>query len=70
MGILRQLSAFSAKWEKPQVALSRFMRLDNGSLLGALLPTRCGGLSVGSGFRSHVGPEISNCSGVQIETGD
>jgi len=31
IAILRQLSDFSIDWEKPQAAVSRFMRLDNGS---------------------------------------
>jgi hypothetical protein len=35
----QQLSDFSADWEKPQAAVSRFMRLDIGSLLGTLLRT-------------------------------
>ena len=30
MGMLQQLSDFSADWEKPQVAVSRFMCLDKG----------------------------------------
>ena len=57
IGILHQLSDFSADWEKPQAAVGRFMPLDNSYFLG-----HCnghvvwGGLFVGSGFRSDFGP--------------
>jgi hypothetical protein len=44
-GILHQLSDFSAHWEKPHAAVSRFMRLDNGSFWAH----RCGHV-VGSLF--------------------
>src|ERR1022692_4972956 len=43
--ILHQLSDFSAHWEKPHAAVSRFMRLDNGSFWAH----RCGHV-VGSLF--------------------
>jgi hypothetical protein len=34
IGILHQLSDFSADWEKPQAAVGRFMPLDNSYFLG------------------------------------